>query len=547
MMGDRVVVYGGKTSPTTLSDDVFTLDVDSREWRRLLVAGAAPLGRAFHTAVAYDSAMIVFGGLVAVGMDDIHYNMFNSVANADALPSGVKDLSGVGRLKPPQHLNPTTQRKQESGSLFCLNLQRQAMWMHLTATGSLPPTRCYHSAALYDGKMLIAGGYSVHTTGQPRDSELQAVYSTYSLDLRTMVWREIASSSSLPKRWGFCSVLSGPYWIHYGGIDIVSCTECPTVSIFNVPKAEWKHLSPVEGREPSVRPRSMHTSVRWGDRIVIFGGAFDLGAEPTNQLCHFDLLSGALSVVQQSGPIPSARYGHSTVIVGSDMVIFGGTDASSTLLGDVWSLSLVTGEWRKWETLWSDASADNVFGAKLGLLAPPASAQRAAVATQSESTPADVLDAIRSQDRIDYLRHSRDVALKEKISESAGRFAAVDDNTPTAPSAIQSQVLSDVAMHTRRFRDLTECVDSAHSIAWSHWESELNALHAQNERWRFETGSDSVSVAGSFFSRYDQMLSPPAKKAILGCQTPTALAPKQHLYSSPSLVKLGLREAGHSK
>lgn len=544
-MGDKMVVYGGKTSANTLSGEVLALDIDTCVWNRVITTGMVPRARAFHTAIAYEGSMIVFGGLLAVGVDDIHYNMFNMVANADALPIQLRDLPGTERFKLPQTLSPTTQRKLEPTSLHCLSLHRQATWSSLSAIGAVPPTRCYHSATLYDSCMLITGGYSVHTTAQPKDEELQAVYSTYSLDLRAMVWREIISPFSVPKRWGCSSILSGSYWILYGGIDIITCSESSAISVFNITKGEWKVLD-VGDRAPSVQPRAMHTAVRWGDRFVMFGGSFDLGAEPTNQLCQFDLLSGALSLIPRlSDALPCPRYGHSAVVVGTDMVVFGGTSAAGSLLEDVWAMSLTTGVWREWKAQWSDTLTDNVYGRPVGSLVTPknASPKRATMATQSESTPSEVVEALRAHSALEERRRRREHEISMKTVIAQRRVQAVDEGDFSQDAPVESFARKEVKMRTLKMHDLNTLSSPSEQQVVSHWQAELQALQHENARWQSVTEQEASGVANEYFSRHDYMLSPRARKAILNCQTPTALTPKQHLYVSPSLAKLGIREA----
>ena len=58
----------------------------------------------------------------------------------------------------------------------------------------------------------------------------------------------------------------------------------------------------------------------------------------------FDPTTSTLTQIQQHGHIPRARFGAATAVVGSTMLLFGGTDGVD-IFNDVWRLDLVTYAW----------------------------------------------------------------------------------------------------------------------------------------------------------------------------------------------------------
>ena len=95
--GNNLIVYGGLQAPAIFSPDVFALDLTSNKWSRVETNGdelfypsnnnnnfsssssssGVPAPRAFHTSVMVENKMFVFGGLLSVGIEDVHYNMHN--------------------------------------------------------------------------------------------------------------------------------------------------------------------------------------------------------------------------------------------------------------------------------------------------------------------------------------------------------------------------------------------------------------------------------------------------------------------------------------
>ena len=179
LVSDYMLVYGGKVSARKLNPFVFALNLTTLRWQRLACAGSVPPPRAFHSAAMFNWKMLVFGGLLCIGLDDIHYNTYNVFSCADALDESTLLVKGQDRLKDPKALRRVTQQKLEANALYALDLQNEPTWSSVVTGGCIPPTRAHHACTIYRTTMYVFGGYSVHTTARQTDEEVKALYQVY--------------------------------------------------------------------------------------------------------------------------------------------------------------------------------------------------------------------------------------------------------------------------------------------------------------------------------------------------------------------------------
>ena len=114
-------------------------------------------------------------------------------------------------------------------------------------------------------------------------------------------------------------------------------------------EGEWSEVKVKKGESPS--PRHSHTAVVWKNSLFIFGGALEKGALD-NTLYSFNFgtniplpsssfhtklparfwfsVQRTWKKVSVKGTPPSGRWGHSAVVFGSSMFIFGGFSESSS-------------------------------------------------------------------------------------------------------------------------------------------------------------------------------------------------------------------------
>ncbi|KAI8078846.1 uncharacterized protein BX664DRAFT_318185 [Halteromyces radiatus] len=97
---------------------------------------------------------------------------------------------------------------------------------------------------------------------------------------------------------------------------------------------------------PSTRELHTVTSIPNTDKMLLYGGVTDDGANP--DFCYtFDTVSGLWSVVNfTNGDGAGRRYGHQAVMVGNDLLyIIGGIDITNTVQNDVHILNVTSMTW----------------------------------------------------------------------------------------------------------------------------------------------------------------------------------------------------------
>lgn len=105
----------------------------------------------------------------------------------------------------------------------------------------------------------------------------------------------------------------------------------------------WLHLIP--NTEVSFMPRYGHTSSMVDSRIIIFGGKNDKD-EVLNTVTVFDPFSNTfVNVSCKKSPPP--RYHHSASVYGTTIIIHGGKSSHRKLLSDTWEFDTIKMQWRE--------------------------------------------------------------------------------------------------------------------------------------------------------------------------------------------------------
>jgi hypothetical protein len=240
------------------------------------------------------------------------------------------------------------------------------------------PGRCSAVAAMDDHRLLLFGGWAGGSEGHVR--------AVHQLDLATTVWTEIEPTGEPhPGTSQAAAVDVGGGLLFFGGWTGAKRTNETT--IFQHEQHQWSRFETVGERPPGLTfhtatligkrmyiyggntvegqsgevymldlnanawgtaatlgappKRSSHTATVVHDhQILIFGGRGETGA-PLNDTAVFDASSNHWAINAKSAdgsPQPSPRYGHSAVLVGPNVLVFGGTGEGNQLLNDLWLL-----------------------------------------------------------------------------------------------------------------------------------------------------------------------------------------------------------------
>ncbi|CAK9103053.1 unnamed protein product, partial [Durusdinium trenchii] len=107
---------------------------------------------------------------------------------------------------------------------------------------------------------------------------------------------------------------------------------------------EWTQLE-CKGELPPARFR--HSAILWGDELVIFGGQGKLASGYMGDLWSLDLKTQIWKQLKPKGHPPTPRNGHSAILWNQVMILFGGLDGGGRWLSDTFHLDLRSSEWSK--------------------------------------------------------------------------------------------------------------------------------------------------------------------------------------------------------
>jgi N-acetylneuraminic acid mutarotase len=120
--------------------------------------------------------------------------------------------------------------------------------------------------------------------------------------------------------------------------------------MFDLQTRKWTEL---EKTGPWPCARHNHSACLWrGTDIVVFGGA-NAESKYLNDLWLFDVRARTWSLLQPQTTAPAERNGHSAVIYGDAMFVFGGSSADCTYYNDLHRVDLSTRVWSPVQTLLS--------------------------------------------------------------------------------------------------------------------------------------------------------------------------------------------------
>lgn len=95
---------------------------------------------------------------------------------------------------------------------------------------------------------------------------------------------------------------------------------------------------------PCPSPRRAHVSVVWRGNMYIFGGGD--GIHALNDTYSYDIQNKTWQLMETTGPKPEPRGYHSGTLVGEKLVVYGGSDGH-TCFGDVYLLDLPSNSWHR--------------------------------------------------------------------------------------------------------------------------------------------------------------------------------------------------------
>jgi N-acetylneuraminic acid mutarotase len=259
--GSEMIVWGGRNSTNIIFNDGGRYNPSTESWLPTATSGA-PAGHYSHTAVWTGIEMIVWGGSGAAG-----------------------DAIDGGRYSPTtDSWVPTTHN-----------------WVPTTTSGA-PVARAGHTAVWTGSEMIVWGGSGTGDGGRYNPS--------------TDSWTPTTTTGAPAARAGHTAVWTGSELIVWGGSNGSNLFN--DGGRYNPSTDNWVRTTTTG----APARRSSHTAVWTGSEMIVWGGA---GASYLNDGGRYDPYADSWVPTGTSGA-PVARFLHTAVWTGSEMIVWGGTN-----------------------------------------------------------------------------------------------------------------------------------------------------------------------------------------------------------------------------
>ena len=192
-------------------------------------------------------------------------------------------------------------------------------WTLMSLTNA-PAGRFNSTAVWTGGEMIIFGGNN--------GSAVVGDAARYNPNTGTAgAWTAIAAANSPAPRQLHTAVWTGSEMIIHGGLNSAISATYGDCFIFNPAAAgTWTAGAVAAG------PRYSHTAVWTGSAMLVWGGSVFSGTPATlNTGAAYSRSLNTWSDLTTAGA-PDARFQHSTVWTGSEMIVWGGTTSASSLV-----------------------------------------------------------------------------------------------------------------------------------------------------------------------------------------------------------------------
>jgi N-acetylneuraminic acid mutarotase len=335
--GSEMIIWGGWDQWfSTYFNTGSRYNPNTNSWTAINT-DSAPSGRVYHTAIWSGSELIVWGGRGELGFVNTggRYNLATnswtptSIANAtpgrwvhtaiwtgnEMIVWGGEGNGDTGFLSTGGRYNPATD-----------------MW---ATTGDAPTGRHLHTVVWTGTEMIIWGGFdgksNLSTGGKYSPS--------------TDSWTTTSTASAPDARRFHTAVWTGTEMIMWGGlVDFMGAVN--TGGKYNPDTNSWTVVSTANA-PPA---RTFHTAVWAGSEMIVWGG-YDSAGNPFNTGGRYKPGTNSW-VTTNTANAPVARLRHTAVWTGNEMIIWGGTpDGSSNSVNTGGKYNSGTDTWTTCSTI----------------------------------------------------------------------------------------------------------------------------------------------------------------------------------------------------
>jgi len=165
------------------------------------------------------------------------------------------------------------------------------------------------------------------------------------LKLRPDSWEEMplrdVSKVPLPRQRHSATVIGRRMYViggSYGGRSLND------IQVLDLATGDWFRMNPLHGTMPYI---SCHRCVEWEGKLLVVGGFIRDDEDPEMTVIQLDVVNQVVETVATIGTAPCVRGGHTAVVVGNRLIVFGGEQSQQGdgPLNDLHILNLPSKEW----------------------------------------------------------------------------------------------------------------------------------------------------------------------------------------------------------
>ncbi|KAI1297615.1 F-box only protein 42 [Mortierella claussenii] len=321
-------------------------------------AAISPTWRAFHGAAIVDTSMIVFGGTTDAsknpygatvpGSNDLWVWSTTlrqwSQPMTTASPSPQKFLSSISLQSQGRMMSLVSNATSPANALLMFDTYFDVWTIPSSPNPAVaPPLRLGAAVGTSDSLVFVHGGAAAGPNGMATSGVLNDLTK---LDESTFQWTSIANGPSLMYH-TMCRLTGLNMMIIFGGSDQANAA-FNTVHTFDLNLETWKLAVPVSpgsgGTIPSARKG--HTAVCLNNTMIVYGGGPD-GPQDDDvwvlDASQATWVWNRITTNKQMGPGP--RTGHSALINGTNMLVWGGYGTPLPSDVNIYILDTVAWQW----------------------------------------------------------------------------------------------------------------------------------------------------------------------------------------------------------
>ncbi len=326
--GTEMIIWGGLGSASMgFSNTGGRYDPATDTWTPTSVASNVPTARGLHTAVWTGAEMVVWGG-----------------ASSGPRPDG--DTNSGGRYDPstdtwvPTSIAANVPARRSGHSAVWTNREMIVWgggwestggrydpstdsWVP-TSTGAIAPSQRYQHTVVWTGtEMIVWGGTGLF------GNSIREVNTGGRYDSATDAWSPTSSGANVPAaRSQHTAVWTGTEMIVWGGSS-ASGSLLDTGGRYSPSADTW---SPTSTGTDVPTARSWHTAVWTGTEMIVWGGSSSHLGDALNTGGRYSPSTDTWSPSSTGTDVPTARYRHTAVWTGTEVIVWGGSDSSGDLL-----------------------------------------------------------------------------------------------------------------------------------------------------------------------------------------------------------------------